>query len=124
MELANTGRPLDAAAAASLASTGKWGPLLLIDRADGLPPELRSFLLDIKPGYETDPTRAVYNHVWLMGDASAIGGQVQAEVDELAELAQIGATGGGAQGTISGGAAQPGGPEGEPTINPKKGKGK
>jgi len=57
---------LDAAAAAALASSGKWGPLLLTDTADALPPELRSFLLDIKPGYETDPTRAVYNHVWLM----------------------------------------------------------
>jgi hypothetical protein len=123
MELANADRPLDAAAAASLASSGKWGPLLLTDTADALPPELRSFLLDVKPGYETDPTRAVYNHVWLMGDASAIGGQVQAEVDELAELAQIGGAGG-AQGTISGGAAQPGGPEGEPTTTPNKGKGK
>ena len=82
--------PLDAAAAASLASSGKWGPLLVTDTADALPPELRAFLLDIKPGYATDPTRAVYNHIWLMGDATAIGGQVQAEVDELAELAPIG----------------------------------
>ena len=64
--------------------------VLLVETADELPPELRSFLLDIKPGYETDPTRAIYNHVWLMGDATAIGSQVQAEVDDLAELAQIG----------------------------------
>jgi hypothetical protein len=121
MELANTDRPLDAAAAAALASSGTWGPLLLTDTADALPPELRSFLLDIKPGYETDPTRAVYNHIWLMGDATAIGGQVQAEVDELAELAPIGG-GAGSQGTISGGAAQPGGLEGEPNPTPQKGK--
>jgi hypothetical protein len=120
MELANTDRPLDAAAAASLASSGKWGPLLLTDTADTLPPELRSFFLDIKPGYETDPTRAVYNHVWLIGDATAIGGQVQAEVDQLAELAPVGAAG--AQGNISGGTAQPGGLEGEPVPNPKRGK--
>ena len=99
--------PLDAAAAASLASSGKWGPLLLTDTADALPPELRSFLLDIKPGYETDPTRAVYNHIWLMGDATAIGGQVQAEVDELAELAQIGGAAA-TQGTAGGGVAQSG----------------
>jgi hypothetical protein len=90
MQLANTSRPLDAAAAASLASSGKWGPLLITDTPDALPPELRSFLLDIKPGYETDPTEAVYNHIWLMGDATAIGGQVQAEIDELAELAPVG----------------------------------
>jgi hypothetical protein len=122
LELANADRPLDAAAAASLASSGKWGPLLITDTADALPPELRSFLLDIKPGFETDPTRAVYNHIWLMGDATAIGGQVQAEVDELAELAPIGQTGGN-QGSAGGGIAQPGGPEGEPTpTTPQSGK--
>jgi hypothetical protein len=120
MELANADRPLDAAAAASLASSGKWGPLLITDTADALPPELRSFLLDIKPGYATDPTRAVYNHVWLMGDATAIGGQVQAEVDELAELSPIGNAGG--QGKISGGVAQPGGAESEPNPAPQQGK--
>jgi hypothetical protein len=120
MELANSGRPLDAAAAASLASSGKWGPLLITDTADALPPELRSFLLDIKPGYEADPTRAVYNHVWLMGDGTAIGGQVQAEIDELAELAPVGAASG-TQGTATGGVAQPGGLEGEPNPTPQKG---
>jgi ell wall binding domain 2 (CWB2) len=121
MELANTDRPLDAVAAASLASSGKWGPLLLTDTASALPPELRSFLLDIKPGYETDPTRAVYNHVWLMGDATAIGGEFQAEVDELAELAQIAATTPG-QGAFSGGLARPGRPEAEPPPPRPKGK--
>jgi len=121
LELANSGRPLDAAAAASLASSGKWGPLLLTDSADALPPELRSFLLDIKPGYETDPTRAVYNHIWLMGDATAIGGEEQAEIDELAELAPVGAAN--PQGAISGGSARPGGTESEPAPTPpKKGK--
>jgi hypothetical protein len=121
LELANADRPLDAAAAASLASSGKWGPLLITDTADALPPELRSFLLDIKPGYETDPTRAVYNHIWLMGDATAIGGQVQAEVDELAELAPVG-EGAGNQGTATGGIAQPGGAESETTPTPPGGK--
>jgi ell wall binding domain 2 (CWB2) len=121
LELANADRPLDAAAAASLASSGKWGPLLITETADALSPELRSFLLDIKPGYETDPTRAVYNHIWLMGDATAIGGQVQAEVDELAELAPIG-EGAGNQGTAAGGIAQPGGAESETTPTPQGGK--
>jgi hypothetical protein len=122
MELANSGRPLDAAAAASLASSGKWGPLLITDTADALPPELRGFFLDVKPGYETDPTRAVYNHVWLMGDATAIGGQVQAEIDELTELAPVGAASTGTQGTSSGGVAQPGGAESETTPTTPKGK--
>ena len=73
--------------------------------------EKHGFLLDIKPGYETDPTRAVYNHIWLMGDATAIGGQVQAEIDELAELAPVGQSAGN-QGAAGGGVAQHfGGPE-------------
>jgi hypothetical protein len=119
MELADIDRPLDAAAAASLASSGKWGPLLVTEKANVLPPELRGFLLDIKPGYATDPTRAVYNHVWLMGDATAIGGEVQAEVDELTELAPVGNAAG--QGTVSGSAAQPGGAESEPTPTTPRG---
>jgi ell wall binding domain 2 (CWB2) len=121
LELANSDRPLDAAAAASLASSGKWGPLLLTDTADVLPPELRSFLLDIKPGYEADPTRAVYNHIWLMGDATAIGGEVQAEVDELAELTQIGGAAGTKE-TSGGGATKPGGTESESNPTAQKGK--
>jgi hypothetical protein len=120
MELANSDRPLDAAAAAALASSGKWGPLLLTDSADTLPPELRGFLLDIKPGYATDPTRAVYNHIWLMGDATAIGGEVQAEIDELAELAPIANAG---QGTSAGGGiGQPPAVESEPNPTQQQGK--
>ncbi len=121
MELANAGRPLDAAAAASLASSGKWGPLLITDTADVLPQPLRGFLLDIKPGYEADPTRAVYNHVWLMGDATAIGGQMQAEIDELAELAPVGAAAP-TSGTGGGGTVKPGGTESEHVPAPPKGK--
>jgi hypothetical protein len=57
----------------------------------------------------------VYNHVWLIGDASAIGASVQAEIDDLAELAQIGAGGPLAPTTDSApGTAAPGG-HAEPT---------
>ena len=83
-------RPLDAAAAAPLSASGTWGPLLLTDDADTLPAALRDYLLDVKPGYTTDPTRAFYNHVWVIGDQEAIDVNQQAEVDELAELAKIG----------------------------------
>jgi hypothetical protein len=82
--------PLDAAAAAPLSASGTWGPLLLTDSADTLPPALRGYLLDVKPGYTTDPTRAFYNHVWVIGDQEAIDVNEQAEIDELAELAKIG----------------------------------
>ena len=69
---------------------GTWGPLLLTDSADTLPTALREYLLDVKPGYTTNPTRAFYNHVWVIGDQEAIDVNQQAEVDELAELAKIG----------------------------------
>lgn len=108
--LASASRPLDAAAAAALSASGKWGPLLVIESPGTLPAELQSFLLDIKPGYEVDPTRALYNHVWVIGDSSAIGARVQAQADELAELAEVGAGAGGPVGGSgdAGGAAAPG----------------
>ncbi len=118
--VANTSRPLDAAAAATLSASGKWGPLLLTDTADALPADLRSFLLDIKPGYESDPTRAVYNHVWLIGDTTQIGARVQAEIDELSELAPIGAAAGAPSPTTDDEPGLPP-PEDEPAAGKKKG---
>jgi hypothetical protein len=88
--LARSDFPAGAAAAAPLSASGTWGPLLLTDSADTLPPDLRSYFLDVKPGYTTDPTRAFYNHVWVIGDQEAIDVSQQAEVDQLAELAKIG----------------------------------
>jgi putative cell wall binding repeat protein len=82
--------PANAAAAAPLSASGTWGPLLLTEAADTLPADVRSYFLDLKPGYTTDPTRAFYNHVWVVGDQEAIGVAQQAEVDQLAELAKIG----------------------------------
>jgi hypothetical protein len=82
--------PLDAAAAAPLSASGTWGPLLLTDSATTLPAALREYFLDVKPGYTTNPTRAFYNHVWVIGDQEAIDVNQQAEVNELAELAKIG----------------------------------
>jgi hypothetical protein len=86
--IARSDSPLDAVAAAPLSASGTWGPLLLTDSADRLPTALREYLLDIKPGYTTDPTRAFYNHVWLIGDQEAIDVTQQAEIDGLAELAE------------------------------------
>lgn len=87
--LANADRPSDAGAAAPLSASGTWGPLLVTDEPDEMPSALRGYLLDLKPGYEDDPTRAVYNHVWVIGDPTAISVPVQAQVDELAELAEV-----------------------------------
>ncbi len=88
--VARSDSPLDAAAAAPLSASGTWGPLLLTDDADTLPAALHGYLLDVKPGYTTNPTRAFYNHVWVIGDEGAIGVGEQAEIDSLAELAKIG----------------------------------
>ncbi len=91
--VARDDEPLAAAIAAPLSASGTWGPLLLTDDADTLPKPLREYLLDIKPGYTTDPTRAFYNHVWVIGDQDAIGVGEQAEIDQLAELAKVGGGG-------------------------------
>jgi hypothetical protein len=88
--LARSDSPASAPAAAALSASGTWGPLLLTEDPSTLPPALRSYLLDVKPGYTTDPTRAFYNHVWLIGDQEAIDVVQQAEVNELAELTKIG----------------------------------
>lgn len=88
--LARSDDPANAAAASPLSASGTWGPLLLTDDADAVPTDLRGYFLDVKPGYTTDPTRAFYNHVWVVGDQEAISVGQQAEVNELAELAKIG----------------------------------
>ncbi|MDQ3759888.1 MAG: cell wall-binding repeat-containing protein [Actinomycetota bacterium] len=87
--IANSSRPSDAAAAAALSGTGKWGPLLITDDAEAPPPALEGYLLDLKPGYEDDPTRAVYNHLWVIGDKEALAVDAQVELDEIAEVAPV-----------------------------------
>ncbi len=91
--LARDDAPFEAGAAAALSASGTWGPLLLSDSATTLPKALREYFLDVKPGYTTNPTRAFYNHVWVIGDQEAIDVNQQAEVNELAELAKIGGEG-------------------------------
>jgi len=88
--IARSNSPLDAAAAAPLSASGTWGPLLLSDNVARLPKALRGYLLDVKPGYTTDPTRAFYNHVWVIGDEGAIDVNQQGEIDNLAALSKIG----------------------------------
>ena len=81
--LANTERPLDAAAAAPLSASGTWGRCCSATTRDRFPTALREYLLDLKPGYADDPTRAVYNHVWLIGDADALSVDLQARSTSL-----------------------------------------
>jgi hypothetical protein len=87
--IAGTTRPMDAGATSPLSASGTWGPLLLTDAADVVPAPLRGYLLDIKPGFVSDPTRAFYNHAWIAGDARVMSVGFQAQVDELLEIAPI-----------------------------------
>ncbi|HEV2819031.1 MAG TPA: cell wall-binding repeat-containing protein, partial [Solirubrobacteraceae bacterium] len=87
--LINAKNPADAAAAAPLSTSGKYGPLLLVDDAEQLPGPVREFLLDIQPGFDKDPVRGVYNHGWIIGDEKALTPTVQAQVDALLEIVPV-----------------------------------
>jgi hypothetical protein len=90
--VANTSRPMDAAAAASLASRGVFAPLLVTDQAADLPKPLETYLLSVQPGYEVDPGQAVYNRVWILGDEDALSLNAQARLDRITELIPVEAT--------------------------------
>ena len=87
--LANVSRPLDAAAAAALATRGVFAPLLLTDDASRLPKPLEEYLLSVQPGYEDDPGEAVYNRAWILGDEEAMSVEEQAQVDAITELIPV-----------------------------------
>jgi hypothetical protein len=89
LAFAATSRPLDAPAAAPLASHGDYAPLLLLSDRSSVPTPLARYLSDIEPGYTATvgPVRAVYNHGWLIGDEGAISARAQAEIDAILEVA-------------------------------------
>lgn len=87
--VASADRPMDAIVAAPLSASGTWGPLLLSSDPETLPAPLRGYLLDLKPGYLDDPTRAVYNHIWVIGDIDALSAELQAQLDEIAEVVPV-----------------------------------
>jgi hypothetical protein len=87
--VASTDRPSDAAAAAALATRGVFAPLLLSDDPDKLPQKLEDYFLSVQPGYENDPSQAVYNRAWILGDDKAISVDQQAQLDQLTELIPV-----------------------------------
>ena len=89
LTLAATSRPLDAAAAAALATKGVYAPLVLTDRAAELPRALEGYVLSIQPGFEDDPGQAVYNRVWIVGDDKQISVPAQARLDQITELVPV-----------------------------------
>jgi len=90
--LANTARPLDAAASAALATKGVFAPLLLTDDAEELPRPLELYLLSVQPGFDQDPGQAVYNRIWILGDDSQVSVEAQARLDQITELIPVQAT--------------------------------
>ena len=87
--LANVSRPLDAAAAATLATNSIFAPLLLTNRSSDLPPEVSSYLLDVEPGYQKDPSSGVYNRVWVLGDTNMVSLAAQGRLDEITRLVPV-----------------------------------
>ena len=87
--LASTTRPADAAAAAALATRGVFAPLLLTDDAEKLPTKLEEYFLSVQPGYEDDPSQAVYNRAWILGDDKVVSVDQQAQLDQLTELIPV-----------------------------------
>ena len=86
LEFGVGGRAIDSIVTAPISTSGDWPPLLMLPEGGGVSPQLRSFLLDIQPGYRGDPTRFAYNRAWLVGDTSAIPDSTQAELDQLLEI--------------------------------------
>jgi hypothetical protein len=90
LAFANAGRPLDGPASALLSATGDYAPMLVLESASGIPPELAAYLGDIQPAYTSapqfGPVRGVYNHGWLIGGEASISAVTQAELDSLLEI--------------------------------------
>jgi len=87
--VANSSRPLDAAAAASLATRGVYAPLVLTDQSRALPRALEAYFLSVQPGFDADPGDAVYNRVWILGDEKQLSVGAQARLDQITELIPV-----------------------------------
>jgi hypothetical protein len=87
--LASTDRPLDAAAAATLATNGVFAPMLLTNSTTSLPSDVSGYLLDVQPGYDKDPSTGVYNRVWILGDVKTVPLSAQGRLDEITRLVPV-----------------------------------
>jgi putative cell wall-binding protein len=87
--LASTTRPLDAAAAATLATNGVFAPMLLTNTSAALPSDVSGYLLDVQPGYQDDPSSGVYNRVWILGDPQTVSLAAQGRIDEITRLVPV-----------------------------------
>jgi hypothetical protein len=80
-------QPFDGPPAAGLAASGDFAPLLLLQDANRIPPDLAEYVSNLQPGYPpSGPVHGVYNHGWLIGDARAISPATQATLDAMLEI--------------------------------------
>lgn len=85
---APTKDPTSAMAAAALSSGGSYPALLYVDEPDHVSPALRSYLLDVQPGYndQVSETQTFQNRGWLIGPTPAIELSTQARIDRLLDI--------------------------------------
>ena len=80
---------MNVAAATTLAAGAAYGPLLLNSNATVVDRELRNYLLDEQSAYIDDPSTAVYNRAWLLGDEKQLSPGIQATFDKLLSVTQL-----------------------------------
>lgn len=84
---AASSRPLDGPAAAPLAASGDFAPLLLLEGPNTIPSPVSEYVSNLQPGYPASgPVYGVYNHGWLIGDGQAISPATQATLDAMLEI--------------------------------------
>lgn len=84
---ASSSRPLDGPAAAPLAASGDFAPLLLLEGPSSIPAPVAEYVSNLQPGYPASgPVYGVYNHGWLIGGAQAISALTQARLDAMLEI--------------------------------------
>lgn len=85
---APTKDPSSAMAAAALSSGGSYPAMLYVDEPNHVSAALRSYLLDVQPGYndQVSETETVPNRGWLIGPTPVIELSTQARIDRLLDI--------------------------------------
>lgn len=95
--LANRQQPGTAVLAANLARRGKPGPLLWA-RQQTLPQPTNDYLWSQRPAFWTVPNQGPFDHVYVLGDTSAVSFAAQAQADYALEIGPYRMKGPGAAG--------------------------
>jgi hypothetical protein len=63
--------------------------MLITSIASRLPADVSGYLLDVQPGYQTDPSSGVYNRVWILGDTNTVSLAAQGRLDAITSLIPV-----------------------------------